>query len=112
MTVIALVIIKFVRPEGAVFDVFFKLAGIGLALAVLVTVFSAPTGQWAHAGRTLVVDDIVGISTGELGGAVVIGHAGQTKAGAKVQQNGLERAHITVRLHNRLTDGVSGAVGV
>src|SRR3546814_16266021 len=77
---------QLVLPEAAVLDVALELVRVDRPAPVLIPLLAAPAGQRADAGRTLVVDDVVGIAAGAFRTAVFLRQARQAEPGAQDDQ--------------------------
>src|SRR4029079_14625084 len=101
----------FIGPVAAILDIALKLMRVGSAATMTNSLFAAPAGKWADAGRALVVHDIVGISAGIARTALSRRHAWQPEAPPQIEQHALKRPDVTVGRDHRLTDGIGRPVG-
>ena len=99
------------RKEGLALDIGLPLLRIGLAHQRFVTLLTAPARQKADAGRTLVAqDEVAVIVETRHPGCIGEGRKGQTPG--QLDQHILPGPDITVRLDQRMADGVGCGIGL
>ena len=102
----------FMVPIATVFDVALKLGGIRCANARLRSFRTTPTREQTDARRALVVDDVLRVAARVFCGTAGVDEPRQAEPRAEIEQDILERAHVTIGLHDRLANRVGCAIGI